>query len=105
MSAYTVKAHRSYFGYLFRHLYFRVLLTAYAFFVFFGVMPKAPPRSPFQSSFDYMVLTVSNSLGGFIALAVLLALVCAVWSGIAAVRGLKPPAEAVPDEAADGGTL
>jgi len=95
----------AYFGYLIRRYYFRTLLAAYAFFVFFGVMPKAPPRSPFQGAFEYMFLTVSNSLGGFAALAVLLALVCAIWAGIATLRGLKAPAETVPDEAADGGTL
>lgn len=103
--SYSLKAHGKYLGYLLRTFYFRVLLTAYAFFVFFGVMPKAPPRSPFQSSLEYMLLTVGNSLGGFAALAVLLALVCAAWSGIAAARGLKAPAEPVPDEATDGGPL
>lgn len=95
----------AYLAYLFRQVYFRALLTAYAFFVFFGVMPKAPPRSPFQGSLEYMALTVGNSLGGFAALAVLLALVCVVWAAIAAARGLKAPAEPVPDEASDGGSL
>jgi hypothetical protein len=95
----------AYFGYLIRHFYFRALLAAYAFFVFFGVMPKAPPRAPFQNTFEYMFLTVSNSLGGFVALAVVLALACAVWAALAAARGLKPPAEPVPDQAADGGPL
>jgi hypothetical protein len=95
----------AYFGYLIRHYYFRALLAAYAFFVFFGVMPKAPPRSPFQSSFEYMFLTVSNSLGGFAVIAVLLALACVIWAALATARGLKAPADPVPDEASDGGPL
>ncbi|MGE4063563.1 MAG: hypothetical protein AB7E79_09360 [Rhodospirillaceae bacterium] len=95
----------AYFGYLIRTFYFRALLAAYAFFVFFGVMPKAPPRSPFQSQFEYMFDTVSRSLAGFAALAVLLAIVCGLWAAIAAVRGLKPPPPSVPDQASDGRPL
>ncbi len=103
--SYSVKAHGSYLGYVLRTFYFRALLTAYAFLVFLGVMPKAPPRAPFQSSLDYMALTVGNSLGGFAALAILLALICLAWAGIAAARGLEAPQQTVPDEAADGGPL
>lgn len=105
MSAYSLKSHGTYLGYIIRRFYFRALIAAYAFFVFAGVMPKAPPRSPYQGSFDYMILTVGNSLGGLVALALLMALVCVVWSAIAAFRGLKPPTPPVPDEAPDGGPL
>lgn len=105
MRAYSRKAHGAYFGYLVRNVYFRALLGAYAFLTFFGVMPKAPTRSPFQSATEYMILTVGNSLAGFAALAVLLALIFAVWAALAAARGLVPPAQPVPDEAADGGPL
>ena len=105
MTRYSRKTHAAYFGYLIRHFYFRILLAAYAFFVFLGVMPKAPPRSPFQGAFEYMFLTVSNSLGGFVAMAALLVFLCAIWAAVATARGLKAPAESVPDEAADGGPL
>jgi len=105
MSAYSLKAHGAYLGYLIRRLYFRALIAAYAFFVFFGVMPKAPPRSPYQGSLEYMFLTVSNSLGGFVALAVLLVIAGALWAGVASARGLKPPPPSVPDEAPNSGPL
>lgn len=105
MRAYSRKAHGAYFGYLMRNVYFRALLAAYAFLTFLGVMPKAPTRSPFQSATDYTVLMVGNSLAGFAALAALLALIFAVWAALAAARGLVPPAQPVPDEAADGGPL
>jgi hypothetical protein len=95
----------AYFKYLMRTWYFRILLTAYAFFVFFGVMPKAPPRGRFQSATEHLFLTVANSLGGFVALAVLMLAVCATWAAIANAKGLKPPAHSVPDEASDGGPL
>lgn len=95
----------AYFKYLMRTWYFRILLTAYAFFVFFGVMPKAPPRGRFQSIVEHMLLTVGNSLGGFVALAALVLAVCVVWAAIATSRGLKAPAQPVPDETADGGPL
>ena len=95
----------AYFGYLIRRFYARVLFAAYAFLVFFGVMPKAPPRGPFQSVIEHTALTVANSVGGFIALAVLLALFCAGWAAAAAARGLEPPAQPVPDEPKDGGPL
>jgi len=105
MRAYSRKAHGAYFGYLVRTVYFRALLGTYAFLTFFGVMPKAPTRSPFQSATEYMVLTVGNSLAGFAVLAVLLGLIFAVWAALAAARGLVPPAQPVPDEAANGGPL
>ena len=105
MRAYSRKAHGAYFGYLVRTVYFRALLATYAFLTFLGVMPKAPARSPFQGATEYMVLTVGNSLAGFATLAVLLALVLAIWAGIAAARGLVPPAQSIPDQAADGGPL
>lgn len=95
----------AYLKYLMRTWYFRILLTAYAFFVFFGVMPKAPPRGRFQSVTEHLALTVGNSLGGFAVLAVLTLAVCAVWAAIASWRGLKAPHESIPDETADGGPL
>jgi hypothetical protein len=95
----------AYFKYLMRTWYFRILLTAYAFFVFFGVMPKAPPRGRFQSVGEHLFLTVSNSLGGFVVLAVLTLALCGLWAAIAASRKLKPPAQPVPDETPDGGPL
>lgn len=105
MRTYSLKSHGAYLGYMIRHIYFRVLLGAFAFLTFFGVMPKAPTRSPFEGALEYLVHSVGTSLVGFAALAVILALLCAIWAGIAAARGLIPPAQAVPDEAADGGTL
>ena len=105
MRAYSRKAHGAYFGYLVRNIYFRALLAAYAFLTFFGVMPKTPTRGPFQGSFEYLALTIGNSLVGFAALGVLVALACAIWAGISAARGLVPPAQAIPDEVADGGPL
>lgn len=95
----------AYFSYLLRTHYFRLLLTAYAFFVFLGVMPKAPPRAPFQSQFDFMFETVSRSLLGFAVLAALLLLACALWAALAASRGSKAPAPAVPDQTTDRGSL
>ncbi len=95
----------AYFKHLMRTWYFRILLTAYAFFVFFGVMPKTPPRGRFQSMTEHLALTVGNSLGGFVVLAALTLAVCALWAAIAASRGLKPPAQPVPDETSDGGPL
>lgn len=95
----------AYFKYLLRSWYFRILLTAYAFFVFFGVMPKAPPRGRFQSVTEHLFLTVSNSLGGFVVLSIVMLVVLAAWAAIANARGLKAPAEPVPDETSDGGTL
>ncbi len=95
----------AYFKYLMRTWYFRILLTAYAFFVFFGVMPKAPPRGRFQGVSEHLFLTVGNSLGGFAVLAVVTAAVCAAWAAVANARGLKPPAQPVPDETSDGGPL
>ncbi|MCC6915476.1 MAG: hypothetical protein IT566_17395 [Rhodospirillaceae bacterium] len=95
----------AYFKYLMRTRYFRILLTAYAFFVFFGVMPKAPPRGRFQSVTEHLFLTVGNSLGGFVVLGVIAVAVCAAWAAVAKTRGLKPPAQPVPDETSDGGPL
>ena len=90
----------AYFRYLMRTWYFRILLTAYAFFVFFGVMPKAPPRGRFQSVTEHLFLTVSNSLGGFVVLAVLTLVVCAIWAAAANAKGLK-----VPSDSSSDGTL
>ena len=81
----------AYFKYLMRTWYFRILLTAYAFFVFFGVMPKAPPRGRFQSMTEHLLLTVGNSLGGFVVLAAVVLAVCGIWAAVAASRGAKAP--------------
>jgi hypothetical protein len=95
----------AYLGYLLRRHYPRALLAAYAFLVFLGVMPKPPPRGPFQSELGYMAETVSRSLAGFATLALVLAVGCALWAVIAALRGSKAPDQPVPDQAQDGGPL
>lgn len=91
----------AYFRYLMRTWYFRILLTAYAFFVFMGMMPKAPPRGRFQGVGEHLFLTVSNSLGGFVALGVLVLVVFVAWAGIATAAGQRvDPAPVSPDPAA-----
>ena len=105
MTAYSPTSHAAYLGYLMRHVYFRMLFGAFAFLTFFGVMPKAPTRAPFEGAVAYLAHTVGTSLIGFAALAVILSLVCAIWAGVAAARGLIPPAQPVPDQAADGRAL
>jgi len=84
---------------------FRTLLVTYAFLVFLGVMPKPPERTPYQSTVEFMILTVTTSGMGFFALAVVLALVGRIGAVLASALGLKRPAQAVPDEAPDGRPL
>jgi hypothetical protein len=91
---YSFTAYGEHLRHLFRHVYFRTLLVAYAFLVFLGVMPKPPARMPYQSAVEHMILTVTTALTGFIALAVIIAFVCVIGA-------LKRPAQTVPDEASD----
>jgi hypothetical protein len=91
MSGYSIQAHGAHFTHLAQRHFLRVLFTLYGFLIFLGVMPKAPPRGPFASTFEHLFLSVANPLVGLLALAAVVAAAFTIWSAIRTLRQAPLP--------------